>query len=433
MLIFNQLKQELIKSYADIGQQQGLIAVQASVACSDDNFSLLGWLKAQKNHYPHFFLQYRDTDQTIATLGTLKQFNSLESAQAFIEQHNLPLVGGLQFEGNTQFILPQFSLVKNSQNITACFYFDSDNYAQQAVIFEQFLATFEQQTELNLSDNKLLSLNAASTFEQWKSNIEKAITAIKQGHFRKVVLANATTLHFEKPISCYDLLAKSEKTNLGCYHFLWAESADVAFIGSTPERLYQRQGKQFFTEALAGTAAVTLSETQTELNAQWLLSDPKNIYENQLVVDDIESNLSDCVSTFEVSAAQIKRLHNVQHLRRPIRAMLNENISDSHCLSKIHPTAAVAGLPRKKAKQFIAENETFTRHWYAGTLGVMSKEKSEFCVTLRSALIARHNITLYAGAGIVDGSDPQSEWQEIKRKSQGMAKLLEIDLVMRDE
>lgn len=430
MLIFNQLKQELIKGYTEISHHQGLIAIQASVAYSEENFSLLGWLKAQENHYPHFFLQYRDSAQSIATIGILKQFNTLEAAQTFIEQQNLPLIGGMQFEGNTQFILPQFSLVKNQQNLTACFYFDSDHYQQQAVIFEQFLANFEQIAQLSLTNNTMLSINSASNFEQWKQNIDKAIAAIKEGFFRKVVLANATTLNFELPISCYDLLAESEKTNLGCYHFLWAESAENAFIGSTPERLYQRQGKYFFTEALAGTSAVMPSEIQTELNAQWLLSDPKNIHENQLVVDDIENNLKDCVDRFEVAEATIKRLNNVQHLRRTIQAELKGNMSDRDCLLRIHPTAAVAGLPRQNAIQFITQNEPFTRHWYAGTLGVMSQRESEFCVTLRSALISFNTITLYAGAGIVEASDPQSEWQEIKRKSQGIAKLLNIDLVV---
>lgn len=429
MFIFNQLKQRLSEDYAKIEPKQGLITLQASILLSEENFSLLGWLKAQKNSYPHFFLQYRDSDLVIATVGTLKQFSTLKAAQDFINEHNLPLVGGLRFEGNAQFILPQFSFAKNSENLTACFYFDSDHFEQQAVIFEQFLANFDEIAELHLAENRLCSMTAASSFERWRANIEKAVSAIAQGDFRKVVIANATTLNFEKMICPYDLVEKSRDTNLGCYHFLWAESAEVAFVGSTPERLYQRQGGQFLTEALAGTAPVTASEVQTELNAQWLLSDPKNIYENQLVVDDIEDNLRDSVDHFAVSPAKIKRLHNVQHLRRQIQATLKADICDSDCLSRIHPTAAVAGLPRQAAKRFIAENETFTRHWYAGTLGVMCLQSAEFCVTLRSALIARENITLYAGAGIVEGSDPQSEWQEIKRKSQGMAKLLNIDLV----
>lgn len=174
MLIFHQLKQELTKSYSKVGREQGLVAIQASMPLLEANIPLLGWLKTQKTSYPHFFLQYRDTDQTIATIGTLRQFYTLEAAQSFIQQHHFPLIGGLQFEGNTQFILPQFSLVKNQQNLTACFYFDSDNFEQQAVIFEQFLANFSQITELGLTDNPLVSMSATSHFEQWKANIEKS-------------------------------------------------------------------------------------------------------------------------------------------------------------------------------------------------------------------------------------------------------------------
>lgn len=432
MPIFNKLKQELIESYKKISRQQGLIAIQASVMLSDHNFPLLAWLKAQKNNYPHFFLQYRERDQTIATVGALRQFTSLETAQQFIEQEHLPLIGGLQFEGEAQFILPQYSLVKNQQNLTACFYFDSNNFEQQTHFFQQFLTNLSKIAELKLTENALKNISVANNYEKWKQNIENAVYSIKQRRFQKVVLANATVLTFELPISAYDLLRESEKTNLGCYHFLWAESEEAAFIGSTPERLYQRQGQLFFTEALAGTAAVTASEIQTELNAQWLLSDPKNIYENQLVVDDIAGNLEDCVADFEVSEVKIKRLQNVQHLRRIIRAKLKNNISDQQCLSRIHPTAAVAGLPRTNAIHFIAENEPFKRYWYAGTLGVMSQAESEFCVALRSALIAHNTITLYAGAGIVEGSDPQAEWQEIKRKSQGIAQLLNIDFLTQD-
>ena len=106
--------------------------------------------------------------------------------------------------------------------------------------------------------------------------------------------------------------------------------------------------------------------------------------------------LMNFISHFVFASAKsplTKRLHNVQHLHRKIQAVLKPTISDSECLIRIHPTAAVVGLPRAKAKQFIAENEPFTRGWYVG-------------------------------AGIVQDSEPLSEWQEIERKSQALAKLL---------
>lgn len=120
---------------------------------------------------------------------------------------------------------------------------------------------------------------------------------------------------------------------------------------------------------------------------------------------------------------EVIRLRKVQHLRRRIHARLNL-ASDTDCLQRLQPTAAVAGLPRNIARQFIAENEPFSRGWYAGSAGYLSLKQTEFSVTLRSAWVEDSQIHLYAGAGIVAGSDPQQEWQEINNKSAGLRTLL---------
>ena len=419
MSVFTQLKQQLSEQLSQLQLAQEWIQLKADVDLLAEESSLLGWLKSQNQHFPHFFFEKRDENQTIATIGAVETFSSLEEAQAFVQSNSLSLVGGIQFEGLCQFVLPRLMLVKNSQKLTA---YLTLNISEQAVDFTDIFA--EPCTTFFVQNHQILPPQPACTFEQWKANIEQAIIQIKSGDLRKVVLANATQLTFENHISAYDLVEQSREINLGCYHFLWAENAQNAFVGSTPERLYYRKGNQLFTEALAGTVAVSDNPIETEQNAQWLLKDAKNIYENQLVVEDIEEHLNAYVEAFEVHLPEIKRLHNVQHLRRRIEATLKADVLDQDCLRQIHPTAAVAGLPRAKAKQFIAENEPFKRGWYAGTLGIFNPQEAEFCVTLRSAKIEHNQITLYAGAGIVKESEPVSEWQEIERKSQALAKLL---------
>ena len=419
MSVFTQLEQQLSEQLSQLQSTQEWIQLMAEVNLSVEESLLLGWLKSQNQYFPHFFFEKRDENQTIATIGAVKTFSSLEEAQVFVQSTSLSLVGGIQFEGICQFVLPRLMLVKNSQNLTA---YLTLNLSEQAVDFTEFF------TELNstspVKNYQISAPQSSCTFEQWEMNIERAITQIGTGDLRKVVLANAIQLTFENLISAYDLVEQSRAINLGCYHFLWAENAQNAFVGSTPERLYYRKGNQLFTEALAGTVAVSDNPIETEQNAQWLLKDAKNIYENQLVVEDIEEHLNAYVEAFEVHLPEIKRLHNVQHLRRRIEATLKADVLDQDCLRQIHPTAAVAGLPRAKAKQFIAENEPFKRGWYAGTLGIFNPQEAEFCVTLRSAKIEHNQITLYAGAGIVKESEPVSEWQEIERKSQALAKLL---------
>ena len=419
MSVFTQLEQQLSEQLSQLQSTQEWIQLTAEVNLSVEESLLLGWLKSQNQHFPHFFFEKRDENQTIAAIGAVKTFSSLEEAQVFVQSTSLSLIGGIQFEGICQFVLPRLMLVKNSQNLTA---YLTLNLSEQAVDFTEF---FTELNSTSLVQNYQISApQSACTFEQWKMNIKRAITQISMGDLRKVVLANATQLTFDNLISAYDLVEQSRAINLGCYHFLWAENAQNAFVGSTPERLYYRKGNQLFTEALAGTVAVSDNPIETEQNAQWLLNDAKNIYENQLVVEDIEEHLNAYVEAFEVHLPEIKRLHNVQHLRRRIEATLKADVLDQDCLRQIHPTAAVAGLPRAKAKQFIAQNEPFKRGWYAGTLGIFNPQEAEFCVTLRSAKIEHNQITLYAGAGIVKESEPVSEWQEIERKSQALSKLL---------
>lgn len=419
MSVFTQLEQQLSEQLSQLQSTQGWIQLTAEVNLSVEESLLLGWLKSQNQHFPHFFFEKRDENQTIAAIGAVKTFSSLEEAQVFVQSTSLSLIGGIQFEGICQFVLPRLMLVKNSQNLTA---YLTLNLSEQAVDFTEFFTVLN--SAYPVQNYQILAPQSACTFEQWKMNIKRAITQISMGDLRKVVLANATQLTFDNLISAYDLVEQSRAINLGCYHFLWAENAQNAFVGSTPERLYYRKGNQLFTEALAGTVAVSDNPIETEQNAQWLLKDAKNIYENQLVVEDIEEHLNAYVEAFEVHLPEIKRLHNVQHLRRRIEATLKADVLDQDCLRQIHPTAAVAGLPRVKAKQFIAQNEPFKRGWYAGTLGIFNPQEAEFCVTLRSAKIEYNQITLYAGAGIVKESEPVSEWQEIERKSQALSKLL---------
>ncbi|MDH2999141.1 isochorismate synthase [Pasteurellaceae bacterium LFhippo2] len=419
MPIFNQLKQQLSQKLASLTVTQGLIQLQAEVAISVENAQLLAWLKGQ-TVFPHFFWQNRDTDQTIVAIGALKHFDDLEQAERFNQTNPYTLIGGLQFNGQATFILPKLLFVKESEKLTAYLNIDLNKPVELDTLFQPL-------SDLQvLQSNSIVEMKSACDPNCWQHNIKLAIQEIEQYHFSKVVLANAKTLTFAQPINPYDLLFASQHKNLGCYHFLWSETGEQTFVGSTPERLYQRQDRLFYTEALAGTVAVSEDPEETEQNALWLLNDQKNIYENLLVVDDICSHLADCAADIKVGDAQIKRLHNVQHLRRPIHTTLAENVTDSDCLARIHPTAAVAGLPRADAKQFIAEHEAFKRGWYAGTLGYINPNNAEFCVTLRSALIKQNQITVYAGAGIVEGSDPTSEWLEIERKSQAMLGLLKF-------
>ena len=257
----------------------------------------------------------------------------------------------------------------------------------------------------------------------WCDWVNQALNRIRQGELTKLVLANETVFHIQGELNGKDFLAASQVKNSGCYHFLWADNAQNCFVGSTPERLFARDNCQLFTEALAGTAPVSDNPSENNERANWLLNDEKNLNENWLVVEDISQNISHLVEQITVDDVALKSLRKVQHLIRKMQAKLTALCTDADLLKAIHPTAAVSGLPQQQAKKALAEIETFDRRWYAGTLGVMSQNLSEFCVTIRSAFIEENQVRVFAGAGIVEGSQPVEEWLEIERKAAGLISL----------
>ncbi|HIP76528.1 MAG TPA: isochorismate synthase, partial [Psychromonas hadalis] len=189
-----------------------------------------------------------------------------------------------------------------------------------------------------------------------------------------------------------------------------------AFIGCSPERLFSRENNKLETEALAGTVNRGRNDREDDILLQSLLSDRKIDRENHLVQEFIIANLKKLKAEVVCDTPRVMQLHNVQHLCVPISATLCDETSDDQILDYLHPTPAVGGTPKEPALQFIHENEPYLRGWYAGAVGYICKEKSDFSVAIRSALIADKQIKLFAGAGIVTGSIAEQEWQELDNK-----------------
>ncbi len=262
----------------------------------------------------------------------------------------------------------------------------------------------------------------------WSNMVNKALTAISNKQFEKVVLARKTTLTLDQNLSSAQFLKASRQANSHSFHFMMALDSEHCFIGSTPERLYVRNGYALKTEALAGTIRRGHDEEEDNQLASWLIADKKNQYENRLVVDDIVHRLSKFSLSMNVAeSSELVKLRKVQHLKRPISAEINAECSDSQLLDNLQPTAAIAGLPRMSALDFIIDNEPFARGWYSGAVGFLSQQRSEFCVAIRSALVMGNKLHLFAGAGIVPGSEPSSEWDELDRKTSTLCTLLESD------
>lgn len=419
MLTLAQAKSALIYQFEALKtthRQPRIAHLQTKITSSVD---LLAWIKGQ-TIYPQFYLSFRDEAKTVAAVGKVRSFSDVNLAQQFIQEHDFPLVGGLQFQGESQFILPQV-LIEQQNGETVVSVFVETNKLDSA---KTILNSFEKMTALSpFNQLTIESVEPKANQGTWCDWVNQALTRIRQGELTKLVLANETVFHFQGKLNGKDFLAASQAQNNGCYHFLWADNAQNCFVGSTPERLFARDNRLLFTEALAGTAPVSDNLRENDESANWLLNDEKNLNENWLVVEDISQNISHLVEQITVDDVALKPLRKVQHLIRKMQAKLTALCTDADLLKAIHPTAAVLGLPQQQAKKALAKIETFDRSWYAGTLGVMSQNLSEFCVTIRSAFIEVNKVRVFAGAGIVDGSKPLEEWFEIERKAAGLISL----------
>lgn len=397
----------------------------------NDAFDALGWLASQPV-WPQFYWQQRNGDEEAAVLGTVAAFSSLESAQQFLHQHDnhpdLRIWGLNAFEpqrGNL--LLPRLEWRRCAGVASLRLHLYSDvslrEDAAQAIAFISSLAPVKPLPALRLS---LTGEQHWPEKAGWIDLIKLATQTIAGEDLDKVVLARATDLQFSQSVNAAAVMASSRRLNLNCYHFFMAFSADTAFLGSSPERLYRRRDTALRTEALAGTVANHPEDHRAWQLGDWLMKDDKNQRENMLVVEDICQRLQGCTQTLDVLPPQVLRLRKVQHLRRCIWTELNQ-ADDTLCLMQLQPTAAVAGIPRELAREFIQQNEPFEREWYAGSAGYLSLRQSEFCVSLRSAKISANVVRLYAGAGIVRGSDPEQEWQEIDNKAAGLRTLLQME------
>lgn len=391
-------------------------------------FHCIDWLEAQP-HFPKFYWQSRDTREEVVALGQLHTFSEASPAYAILAD-NQRVWGGRSFDGHTDknrrcmsafFFLPQIELIRfdTSWRIAV----NISMSVEKAIgALKQLMADV---TELPPLATSIVGMTHTPNEQQWHDLVDDVLTGIEEDRFKKVVLARKTTIDIKDPISPAQLLKASYRENHHSFHFLMALSKELAFVGSTPERLYRRVGQQLETEALAGTIGRGDNAAQDMELANWLTQDLKNINENQYVVDDILQSLAPHSSEVHLEKElRLVRLRKVQHLKRNIVAQLSKGINAVQLLQALQPTAAVAGLPRSEALAYIQENEPFARGWYAGSVGYLSHEKAEFCVAIRSALLMKDEVQLFAGAGIVPGSVAAYEWQELDKKMSTLLSLI---------
>jgi menaquinone-specific isochorismate synthase len=288
-------------------------------------------------------------------------------------------------------------------------------------------ATLEVIDRLNAGEAGRVSPRAAtdgsdavdSSPQAWRIAVEATLEAIAKGAVRKVVLARTRSFRLRTAIDPCAMLARLAASEPDTYQFLVEPVAGAAFLGASPERLFRRTGREVESEAVAGTRRRGETPERDAALAAELLASEKDRHEQGLVLNRIVERLAALAGDVTVAGSpRLLRLAHVQHLRSLVSATLGDDdpaVADAALLAALHPTPAVCGLPTEKAHGIIRACEPFDRGLYAGPVGLFGAD-TEFCVAIRSALVAGRTVTAFAGAGIVAGSAADAEWRETELK-----------------
>jgi menaquinone-specific isochorismate synthase len=262
-------------------------------------------------------------------------------------------------------------------------------------------------------------------YSGWEHSVERALNDFAAGHLQKIVLARKADFSFDRHLDPIALLNRLKRATPECFHFCYMPVTDSAFIGASPERLYYREDRQLQTEAVAGTRMRSRDPVEDERLGAALLASEKDQHEHALVREGLCEALTPLCTSFAMDPTpRLLRLARGQHLYSRVSGTLRPQISDAALLDALHPTPALGGYPRAPALQRIAAWENFDRGWYAAPVGWISRDAAEFAVAIRSGLVQPKKLSLFSGAGIVDGSAPEKEWEEIELKIRDFIKVL---------
>ena len=402
------------------------------------------WLHTQ-DLYPKLYWTNRNKDDRAAGLGeadsiqhdtTGPNSDSFEILQREIAKKDptARYFGGFCFNNEQKqdpqwrafrsftFILPQILLeTRKGKSVLTCNLLLEEG-ERPGKRYRQLLDTLDRLVPPVSDDSRqvpeAMNVSFIPDEKHWVETCRNILQRFREGLMGKIILARQTVLEFSEAFPPLLFMLRYPFPESSTYRYYFEPEKNTAFFSFTPERLYRRDGNRLLTEALAGTCS---RETIRDGNidaCQRLLNSEKDIREHKFVKDTIARELEPICSEIDMDeTVRALQLNRLVHLYTHCRATLKpDSDNDNAVLRCLHPTPAVGGVPRGKALEEIIRLEPFSRGWYAGPVGWISRGAAEFAVGIRSGLARDALVYLYSGAGLVSGSDPLSEWEEVGQK-----------------
>jgi menaquinone-specific isochorismate synthase len=343
------------------------------------------------------------------------------------------LLGGLAFApgaadrepwqgfGDAWFVLPRWTYYHDGRRGTLALAIDAREARQEARWREE-LASLQLALSAGFAARPQPAMQGVERGDSavWRQQVRAISDAISRGACAKIVAARGTVVALSSEVRPADLLSELDVRHSDCVRLLVRPPAGGVLLAATPERLVRLSGRQIICDALAGSRAPAGEDVAAGTAA--LLASEKDRREHALVVDAIREALVQLGA--EVSAAAeptVRALRHVLHLHTPIEATLARPRHVLEVAARLHPTPAVGGTPTRFATDWIARHEPLARGWYSAPVGWFDLDgNGELAVALRCGVLAGDRAHLWAGAGIVAGSDPDRELAETELKLRPM-------------
>lgn len=259
---------------------------------------------------------------------------------------------------------------------------------------------------------------------RYMAGVERAVARIAGSSQHKVVLSRAIDVITAEPARARDIVRSLLSGEPDAYVFAVPigkvrTGAPRVLVGATPELVVRRIGRSVVSNPLAGSAPRSPDPVEDRRRAWNLQRSPKDLLEHRIVVDAVAEALRPFCSALDVpERPSVIHTSGMWHLSTTVRGVLADPLPNVlELAAALHPTPAVCGWPTTVARQLIAESETFDRQFYTGLTGWMNEfGDGEWVLALRCAEVADTQLRLYAGAGVVEGSDPASELAETTAK-----------------
>lgn len=263
--------------------------------------------------------------------------------------------------------------------------------------------------------------------DQFTAMVERAKEYILAGDIIQVVLSQRFhTVTELPPLVLYRAL---RHINPSPYLF-YLRLGDVIQIGSSPEILVRKDGRNIELRPIAGTRRRGVTPEEDAALEKELLADPKETAEHLMLVDLGRNDVGRVAKGGHVHVEDllvVERYSHVMHIVSGVRGEIADGKDQFDVLAACFPAGTVSGAPKIRAMQIIDELEPDKRGAYAGSVGYFGfSGNMDFCITIRTFIIQGKNLWIQAGAGIVADSQPEKEFEETVNKSLALRRAVEL-------